>query len=135
MKTDHSKLILLAEDNPDDAFIFEMMIKRAGLLETVRVVQDGHQAINWLGGKGEYADRKKFPIPDLLFLDLKMPIKSGFEVLEWLRGQKQFEKLPVFVLSSSDERTDVKRASELGVTTYFVKSPQLQDVIQYLQLN
>lgn len=131
----HTKLILLAEDNPDDAFIFQMMIKRSGLPQTLHLVQDGQQAIDWLSGTGEYADRNKFPIPDLLFLDLKMPIKSGFDVLEWLREKKQFSGLPVMILSSSDDRTDVNRASQLGAKTYFVKSPQLKDVIQFLKRN
>jgi CheY-like chemotaxis protein len=126
------KNVLLAEDNPDDAFIFQMMIKRSGLPQIVHWVQDGQQAINWLSGTGEYSNREKCPMPDLLFLDLKMPLKSGFDVLEWLRNKSQVENLPVIILSSSDEKTDVNRACQLGATTYFVKSPQLQDVIRYL---
>lgn len=128
-----SKIILLAEDNPDDLFIFKMMFRRATLPHTVFSVEDGQQAIDWLKGAGEYADREKFPLPTLLILDLKMPIKTGIEVLEWMRTQSQLEQ-PVIVLSSSDDERDVKRAYELGAATYFVKSAQLQDVIQYLRL-
>lgn len=128
-----SKNILLAEDNPDDAFIFQMMVKRSGLSQTFHFVQDGQQAIDWLSGTGEFSDREKFPLPDLLFLDLKMPVKTGFDVLEWVRENGGFENLPVIILSSSDERTDVNRACQLGATSYFVKSPQLRDVIQFLQ--
>jgi CheY-like chemotaxis protein len=127
------KNVLLAEDNPDDAFIFQMMIKRSGLPQIVHWVQDGQQAIQWLSGTGEYSNREKCPMPDLLFLDLKMPLKSGFDVLEWLRNNGQIENLQVIILSSSDEKTDINRACQLGATTYFVKSPQLQDVIRYLQ--
>ncbi len=130
-----SKIILLAEDNGDDAFIFKMAFDRATLPHTLHRVEDGQQAIDWLEGKGEYAEREKFPLPNILLLDLKMPIKGGFEVLEWLRGQIRFEELPIIILSSSDDNKDVKRAYQLGVTTYFVKSPQLQDVIQYLRLS
>ena len=129
------KNVLLAEDNSDDAFIFQMMIKRSGLTQIVYSVQDGQQAIDWLSGTGEYSNRGKFPMPDLLFLDLKMPVKSGFDVLEWLRNKGQLGNLPVIILSSSDDRTDINRAYQLGATTYFVKSPQLQDVIRYLQCN
>ncbi len=130
-----SRIILLAEDNSDDALIFSMMFRRATLPHTLHRVEDGLQAINWLKGHGEYADRQKFPMPNMLVLDLKMPNKTGFEVLEWLRAQKTFEEMPVIILSSSDENIDVKHAYQLGVTTYFVKSPHLQDVIQYLRLS
>jgi CheY-like chemotaxis protein len=129
-----SKVILLAEDNPDDAFIFEMMFRRAKFPDRLKVVRDGQQAIDWLSGKGEYADREKFPLPDVLSLDLKMPIKNGFEVLEWLRAQNQFRDLPVIILSSSDDSKDLKRAQQLGITKYFVKSPKLQDVMDYLRV-
>jgi CheY-like chemotaxis protein len=129
-----SKVILLAEDNVDDAEIFELMLKRATLPHTLHRVEDGQQAIEWLSGEGAFANREQFPLPDLLLLDLKMPRKNGFEVLEWVRGQKGFAELPVIVLSSSDDKMDVKRAYALGITTYFTKSADFQDVIQYLRL-
>lgn len=129
------EIILLAEDNPDDAFIFKMMFDRASLPQTLCRVDNGQEAIEWLSGEGNYADRKKFPAPNLLLLDLKMPIKNGFEVLEWLRTQKQFASLPIAVLSSSDDSRDLKRARELGVSNYFVKSPRLENVIHFLRTN
>lgn len=129
----HPKIILLAEDNPDDAFIFKMMFDRASLPQTLFRVENGQQAIEWLEGKDQYADRNQFPLPALLMLDLKMPIKGGFEVLEWLLAQPELKSLPAIILSSSDDSRDVKRAEQLGVTDYFVKSPRLEDVIQYLR--
>ncbi len=128
-----SKIILLAEDNPDDAFIFDIMLKRAALTHSLQTVGDGQLAIDYLSGSGQFADREKYVLPSLLVLDLKMPIKTGFEVLEWVRAQPRFQNLPVVVLSSSDDSADLKRAYNLGATSYFVKSPQLQDVIQYLR--
>lgn len=129
------KTILVAEDNPDDALIFKMRFKRATLPHVLRMVEDGQQVINWLSGLNGYSDRSKYPQPDQVILDLKMPIKSGFEALEWIRGQESLKTLPVIILSSSDDDKDVKRAYELGATTYFVKSPHLEDVIQYLRLS
>jgi CheY-like chemotaxis protein len=128
-----AKVILVAEDNPDDALIFQMIFKRATLPHALHVVEDGQQVIDWLAGKNGYSDREKYPLPDQIFLDLKMPVKTGFEALEWIRGQKQFEHLPIIILSSSDDQKDLKRAYALGATSYFVKSPQLQDVMQYLR--
>ncbi|MDB6027483.1 MAG: response regulator [Verrucomicrobiales bacterium] len=126
------KVILLAEDNPDDAFIFQTMFKRARLPHLLHRVEDGQEAIVWLSGEGKYANRDQYPLPGLLLLDLKMPIKTGFEVMEWLRTQKQFKALPIVILSSSEETADVKRATELGAAKYFLKSTTFQDVIQYL---
>jgi len=129
-----SKVILLAEDDSDDALIFKMMFKRATLPHTLHVVGDGEQVIQWLSGAKQYGDRSTFPFPDIVVLDLKMPVKTGLEALEWIRSQQGLEKLTTIVLSSSDDPKDLARAHELGTTTYFVKSPQLQDVMQYLRI-
>jgi CheY-like chemotaxis protein len=126
------KIILLAEDNPDDVLIFQIAFRRAVLPYDIYVVRDGDQVIDYLTGSGQYADRHRFPLPDVLVLDLKMPIRSGFEVLEWLRDNAQFENLKVMVLSSSDDSRDVGKAAALGAKTYFVKSPRLLDVMQHL---
>lgn len=128
-----AKVILLAEDNPDDAFIFQMMFRRAALPQVLHMVEDGQQVIDWLSGEGAYSDRTKYPLPDCILLDLKMPIKTGFEALEWIRSQDALRELPVIILSSSDEQKDMKRARELGATTYFIKSPKLYDVLEYLR--
>ena len=90
-----SRVILTAEDDPDDAFIFEMMFKRATLPHKLHMVGDGQQVIDWLSGKDEYSDRAKYPLPHRVVLDLKMPGKTGFEALEWIRKQKEFEEGPL----------------------------------------
>ena len=129
------KTILVAEDNPDDAFIFQMMFRKATLPHKLHMVEDGQQVISWLEGAGHCSDRTKCPLPDLLILDLKMPIKTGLEVLEWMRKDARFQTLPTVILSSSDDPTDLRRAAELGVSRYFQKSPHLRDVMEYLQAN
>lgn len=129
------KKILLAEDNPDDAFIFKMAFKKAGLPHGIQMVDDGQQVIQWLSGAGDFADRTRFPLPDVVILDLKMPIKTGFEALEWIRSHGEFRDIPAVVLTSSDDPRDVNRARELQATAFFVKSPHLRDVMEYLQKN
>lgn len=128
-----NKNILYAEDDPDDVVIFQMAFRRATLPHALRTVENGEAAIEWLSGAGEYADRKQFPMPDVVILDLKMPKKNGFDVLEWMR-RGAFPDLPALILSSSDDPKDVQRAYDLGATSYFVKSVSYQDVIQYLRL-
>lgn len=131
----NGKNILYAEDDPNDVMIFKMGFGRATLPHTLHVVDDGQAAIDWLSGKDGFEDRKKFPMPEVVIVDLKMPKKNGFDVLQWVRSKPDLENLPVIVLSSSDDPRDVKRAYSLGATSYFVKSSTLQELIQYLRLS
>src|SRR5688572_10273895 len=79
--------ILVAEDNEDHVVLIRRAFKQARFLNPVHVVQDGAEAIAYLNGEGKYADRNEYPMPGLLLLDLKMPNKNGFEVMEWIRAQ------------------------------------------------
>src|ERR1700744_2327041 len=95
------KNILYAEDNPDDVVIIKIAFRRGGVSAALGCVDDGEDAIAWLNGDGIYADRNQYPLPDVLILDLKMPKKSGFDVLEWLRRESGQQALPALVLCSS----------------------------------
>ena len=113
--------ILVAEDNGDDVLLIQRAFTRAKLANPLHFVSDGERAIGYLSGQGAYADRTRHPLPALLLLDLKLPRKSGFEVLEWVRRQPGLSVLPVVVLTSSRESADVQRAYALGANTYLVK--------------
>ena len=116
--------ILVIEDEPNDLFF----LKRAfSSLETncqMQAVGDGAEAIDYLRGVDDYADRRRFPIPMLILMDLKMPRVDGFEFLAWLRREPGLKMIPVVVFSSSNLPQDVKRAYELGANSFVVK---LQD--------
>jgi CheY-like chemotaxis protein len=115
------QFILLAEDDPNDVLLLQRAFQKAGLRNVLKVVRDGEQAISYLGGRGVYADRERFPVPFLLLLDLKMPGTDGFEVLEWVRKEADLKRLLVAVLTSSNLQEDVDRAYELGANSYLVK--------------
>ena len=87
------------------------------------VVTDGQQAKDYLAGTGKYTDRESFRVPAMILLDLKLPLVSGFEVLEWMRGQPGLAELPVVILTGSSEVRDRQQARELGVRGYYVKPP------------
>ncbi|HTL59367.1 MAG TPA: response regulator [Candidatus Limnocylindrales bacterium] len=115
--------ILLVEDNADDVFFMRRALKKSGLDWSMQVVTDGQAAMDFLAGSADYADRTKFPMPSLIFLDLKLPYAGGFEVLDWIRQQPQLREIPVIILTSSPEQRDQRRAAELGVKGYLIKPP------------
>ena len=125
--------LLLVEDSPDDAFIMRRALKKTGLELPLHVVSDGKAALDYLDGVAEYADRERYPLPLLVFLDLKLPYLNGFEVLEWIRHHPVVRELNVVILTSSDEERDSKRAQELGVSGYLVKPPRPETLTHTLQ--
>ena len=123
----NSAAILIADDNRDDIFFLRRAFVKAGV-EQINDVQTGQDAIDYFAGEKAFADRRHFPVPDLLVLDIKMPGKDGFAVLEWLGQRPELKAIPVIILTSSFEERDVQRARELGANDYFVKSVKCQDL-------
>ena len=125
--------ILLVEDEATDAFFFERAMKKAGVANPLRVATDGQQALDYLEGRGKFADRETYPLPCLIVLDLKMPGTTGFEVLERIRGQPDLRKLVVVVLTSSVSDDDIAKAYELGANAYLVKPPDSAELVNIVQ--
>jgi CheY-like chemotaxis protein len=115
--------LLLVDDDPGDIFLLQRALTKANINLPQQIAINGEEAISYLSGEGEFANREEFPLPCAVFLDLKMPFTSGFEVLEWLRSQPQLSNLPVYVLTGSSLETDRERALRLGATAYMVKPP------------
>ena len=115
------EIILLADDDADDVLLVRMALKEAGFENPIFVVCDGQEAIQYLSGEGLYADRAQFPVPQLLLLDLKMPQMTGFEVLAWLRQRREWNGLPVVILTGSCYEPEVKHAYELGANSFLTK--------------
>ena len=120
--------ILLVEDNEDDVFLMQRALQEAGVINPLHIVEDGQQAVDFLSGNGNFADRKSFSLPAVVFLDLKLPLKSGHEVLSWIRKQPNLESMVVVVLTSSEEPTDVSKSYQLGANSYLVKPPTVEQL-------
>ena len=130
-----AQTILLVEDSPDDVFFMQYALTKAGITNPVQVATDGDQAVEYLEGTGKYSDRSAFPLPAVIFLDLKLPCRSGFEVLEWIRQQPALQNILVFILTGSAEERDKQKARELGAKAYLVKPPDqavLRKIIESL---
>jgi CheY-like chemotaxis protein len=121
--------ILLVEDNEDDVFLMKRALRAAGVANPIFVVETGQHAVDYLAGAPPYQDRSKTPMPVIVFLDLKLPLMSGHEVLAWVRAQRQLEGLTVVVLTSSNEPSDVRRSYSLGANSYLVKPLTTQQLL------
>ena len=114
-------VLLVAEDNEMDALLLERAVGKAGMPFQMLRVEDGNALIAYLRGDGVYADRKQYPWPKVVLIDLKMPNVDGFGVLTWLRSNVDLPRIPAVVFSSSALTRDVERAYTLGANSYVVK--------------
>lgn len=122
--------ILMAEDNEGDILLLQRAFDRAGIKAPLQAVRNGQEAIQYLSGKHGFEDRKRFPLPNLMLLDLKMPLVDGFEVLKWLRAQPGLRRLPVIVFSSSALEEDVNLAHDLGANAFAQKPNGFQGLFE-----
>lgn len=116
--------VLLVEDSEDDLFFFRRLFSKAGLTTPVAVATDGQKAIDYLQRTIDPNSPDRAATPRLVFLDLKLPLKGGFEVLQWIRSQPALADVVVAILSSSAETRDVTQAFALGAQGYLVKYPE-----------
>ncbi|MBI5687617.1 MAG: response regulator [Verrucomicrobia bacterium] len=126
------KTILYVEDSDVDVFFMQRVFEKLDALDCLRVVHNGENAILYLAGVGGFGNRQAFPLPALVLLDLNLPGKQGFDVLEWIRQQPQFQWLPVVIFSASALEADRKRAKELGANDYIVKPNDMTRVSDLL---
>jgi CheY-like chemotaxis protein len=113
--------ILHVEDDPNDVLLVERALRKFDQSTHIHAVSDGDKALLYLSGSEEFANRERFPFPNLVLLDLKMPRKSGLEVLAWIRGQPALRRVIVVIFTSSKHDQDVNKAYELGANSYLVK--------------
>jgi DNA-binding response OmpR family regulator len=129
--------ILLVEDDENDVELFMRAYNQAHIANPVQRTSNGDDAVAYLSGEGKYADRSNHPLPVLVLLDLKLPRRSGLQVLAWMREQPGLKRVPVVVLTSSKDNSDINHAYDLGANSYLVKPvayDSLFDLIRSLNL-
>jgi len=124
------KTILLVEDNPDDVTLTLRALKKNNLLNEVVVARDGVEALDFLFCDGKFADRQPGHQPELILLDLKLPKVDGLEVLKRIRKHERTRLLPVVILTSSNEQSDIISGYELGVNSYIRKPVDFEQFIE-----
>lgn len=125
--------ILYAEDDENDVFFMERALDQAAIANPLQLVRNGQEAIDYLTGVGEFAEREKYPLPVLVLLDLKMPRLSGLEVLRTVRARKSLQGVWAVVLVSSRDDRSVKEALALGANGYIVKPPTCESLRKLIQ--
>ncbi len=127
------ELVLLVEDDPNDAMLVERSFQKGNLKVSLVVVRDGREALDYLMGKGRFSDRGSC-LPRLILLDLKLPRMSGFEFLKEVKSAPPLNRIPVVVLTSSLEWEDVDRAYELGANAYLVKPVKFEEFMGMMEV-
>jgi CheY-like chemotaxis protein len=122
-------VILLVDDDENDRMFFGHAVRKAGYRWRVIAVGNGREALECLSGTGPFADRAFHPAPTHVLLDLKLPEVSGLEVLQWIRSQATLRHLPVAILSSSRQPSDLKQAKAFGVDAYEAKPVELSALV------
>jgi CheY-like chemotaxis protein len=126
--------ILQVEDDENDIIFLQHAFKEAGITNPIQVITDGQQAVDYLSGSGKFADPVPHPRPCLILLDLKLPRKSGLEVLHWLRQNSKLPWIPVIVFSSSTQPEDIEKAYQSGASSFVVKPASVEKRVELAQL-
>jgi CheY-like chemotaxis protein len=125
--------ILLVEDEEHDVIFMRLAFERAGVKNAIIVERDGREAIARLNGAGKYSNRQEYPLPGLVFLDLRLPQVPGLEVLTWIRQQPKLIALPIIVCSSSKQDLDVEAARRLGASAFLVKPMRPAELLEIVR--
>jgi CheY-like chemotaxis protein len=129
------RLVLLVEDDPSDVRLIQRAFSKLPNIPMMTRLTNGDDAVAYLSGEAPYENRAAYPMPGIVLLDIKLPRRSGFEVLEWLRKQTSpLRRLPVVMLTSSKHSADVNRAYDLGANSYLAK-PETSAELDYLATN
>ena len=126
--------ILMVDDSEEDRFFVHRAFELSAVGKFFHGVGDGQEAIDYLQAKGSVSDRQQYPFPNVLLLDLKMPVISGFGVLQWLLDHPACKVIPTIVFGSSAIESDVHQAYVLGANAFIVKPASADDLVRLIQL-
>jgi CheY-like chemotaxis protein len=126
--------ILLVEDEENDGELVKLALKKNKISNPIQWVRDGLEAVAYLNGDGIYADRARYPFPQVLLLDLKMPRMTGLELLAWIKDKPDFKVIPTIVMTSSQHDRDIETAYHLGANTYMIKPSSFEDLAKMIKV-
>ncbi|MGH9517634.1 MAG: response regulator [Terriglobales bacterium] len=132
--TDLLRSILLVEDESTDAALLLRGFEKAKVLNPIIHLTNGNDALGYLAGVREYADRKKYPLPALILLDLNLPGTTGIQLLQWMRIQGEIKRIPVVVLTGDSRPDTINAAYDLGANSYLVKPGNAAEIARMVEV-
>ncbi len=133
MMLDINQPLLIVEDSPEDFEATIRAFKKSGLANPIIHCEDGDDALDYMFQKGRYQDRKKYPLPGLILLDLNLPGTDGREFLSKIKQEPQLKRIPVIVLTTSSSQEDIERCYEAGANSYVCKPVIISDFVASIQ--
>ena len=127
-------VILLVEDRPDEVELMKQALHQAGIDNPLRVLSDGAEAIAYFEGRDRFADRGAWPLPSLVLLDLKLPRRSGLDIVAWAKRDPRLKRIPVIVVTSSREASDMEKAYAAGANSYLVKPTSFREFVETMKI-
>jgi CheY-like chemotaxis protein len=124
----NSKLILIVEDFEDDAKLLQLLLTQCGIANPVKVALSAEECINYLSGGPPFANRSAYPLPAVVFVDLKLPGISGFDLIRWIKARPDLKNTFVVVLSATGDLMSVQAAYSLGANTFLIKPCRIADL-------
>jgi CheY-like chemotaxis protein len=125
--------VLLVDDSEDDTILVQLVFKKLGMEHDLLTLSGGDQAISYLRGNPPYSDRKKYPIPAIMLLDLRMPGIDGLEVLHWVRTQSAVKALPVILFTGSESPQHILDCCRLGANSFIQKPGDVEGLCASLR--
>lgn len=128
-----SIIILMADDDADDRFLTQKALKQSRLLNEVYCVEDGEELMDYLQRQGKY-NAENAPLPDLILLDLNMPKKDGREALREIKSDPELRKIPIVVMTTSQQEEDILRTYDLGVNSFITKPVLFEELVRIMDV-
>ncbi|KAA2245241.1 response regulator [Chitinophaga agrisoli] len=125
--------ILIADDDADDREMLKAAFEESNIGHNIKFVENGEELLRYLKRKGSYADDLRHPLPQIILLDLNMPKKDGREALKEIKTDNYLKRIPVIVLTTSQEEKDVKKSYELGVNSFIIKPVTFRKLVEFTQ--
>jgi len=125
--------ILMAEDDPDDQILLQKALEASHFLNEMHFVRDGEELLDYLYRRGLYSEPAKAPRPGLILLDLNLPKLNGQQVLANIKADANLRRIPVVVLTASQQQLDIHRSYELGASSYLTKPMQFESLVELMQ--
>ena len=128
-----SVLILIADDDEEDRMLVKEALEESRLINALHFVEDGEELMDYLKNKGKYSDKKKYPLPGLILLDLNMPKKDGREALKEIKQDPNLKLTPIIVLTTSKAEEDVLKTYNLGVSSFITKPVSFNALVDIMK--